>query len=183
MARYKVVDRSPRFLPVVLDAQLMPGSFEYALDYLIDNELDLSGLDSRYNNDATGAPAYDPAVMLKIVLLAYSRGMVSSGLIEQACRENVLFMALSGDSAPQFTTITKFIRELGPDIAALFTQVLITCDARGLIGHHQVHLVKKHAFARALGDKLETCGGKADLFHKRSVTQSKLSVLGFADIP
>ena len=74
MARYKVVDRSPRFLPVVLDAQLMPGSFEYALDYLIDNELDLAGLHSRYNNDATGAPAYDPAVMLKIVLLAYSRG-------------------------------------------------------------------------------------------------------------
>lgn len=74
MARYKVVDRSPRFLPVVLDAQLMPGSFEYALDYLIDNELDLAGLHSRYNNDATGAPAYAPAVMLKIVLLACSRG-------------------------------------------------------------------------------------------------------------
>jgi len=134
MARYKVVDRSPRFLPVVLDAQLMPGSFEYALDYLIDNELDLAGLHSRYNNDATGAPAYDPAVMLKIVLLAYSRGMVSSRMIERACRENVLFMAISGDSAPQFTTIAKFIRELGPDIAALFTQVLMTCDAQGLIG-------------------------------------------------
>jgi len=134
MARYKVVDRSPRFLPVVLDAQLLPGSFEYALDYLIDNELDLAGLDTRYNNDATGAPAYDPAVMLKIVLLAYSRGMVSSRLIERACRENVLFMAISGDSAPQFTTIAKFIRELGPDIATLFTQVLMTCDAQGLIG-------------------------------------------------
>ena len=48
MARYKVIDRSPRFLPVVLDAQLMPGSFEYALDYLVDNELDLSRLDERY---------------------------------------------------------------------------------------------------------------------------------------
>ena len=35
MARYKIVDRSPRFLPVVPDAQLMRGSFEYALDYLI----------------------------------------------------------------------------------------------------------------------------------------------------
>ena len=71
MARYKEVDRSPRFLPVVLDAQLMAGSFEYALDYLIDNEIDLSSFDARYNNDDTGAPAYDPAVMLKIVLLAY----------------------------------------------------------------------------------------------------------------
>jgi transposase len=120
MARYKVVDRSPRFLPVVLDAQLMAGSFEYALDYLIDHELDLTALHARHVNDETGAPAYDPAVMLKVVLLAYSRGMISSRAIERACRENVLFMAISGDSAPQFTTIAKFIRGLGDQIASLF---------------------------------------------------------------
>jgi len=80
MARYKIVDRSPRLLPIVLDAQLVTGSFEYALDYLIDHEIDLSELDRRYRNDDTGAPAYDPAVMLKIVLLAYSRGVVSKAL-------------------------------------------------------------------------------------------------------
>src|ERR1035437_4784167 len=130
MARYKVVDQNPRFLPVILDAQLMVGSFEYALDYLIDNELDISELHARYSNDVTGAPACDPAVMLKIVLLAYSRGMVSSRAIEHACRENVLFMAISGDSAPQFTTVAKFVRELAPQICALFTQVLMTRDAQ-----------------------------------------------------
>jgi transposase len=134
MARFKEVDRSPRFLPIVLEAQLQPGSFEYALDYLVDHELDLSHLRSRYRNDDTGAPAYDPAVMLKIVLMAYSRGMISSRAIERACRENVLFIALSGDNAPQFTTIAKFVRELAGDIAALFQQVLLTCDAQGLIG-------------------------------------------------
>ena len=88
MARYKVVDRSPRFLPIVLDAQLMTGSFEYALDYLIDHEIDLSEIAKRYTNDATGAPAYDPAVMLKIVLLAYSRGIISSRAIERLCRSH-----------------------------------------------------------------------------------------------
>jgi transposase len=134
MARYKVVDRSPRFLPIVLDAQLMGGSFEYALDYLIDHEIDLCGIARRYVNDATGAPAYDPAVMLKVVLLAYSRGVVSSRAIERLCRENVLFMAISGDSAPQFTTIAKFVRELGEEVSAIFTQVLLTCDRQGLIG-------------------------------------------------
>jgi hypothetical protein len=72
--------------------------------------------------------------MLKIVLLAYSRGVVSSRAIERLCRENVLFMAISGDSAPQFTTIAKFVRELGDDAAVLFTQVLLTCDRLGLIG-------------------------------------------------
>ena len=134
MARYKIVDRSPKLLPVVLDAQIQPGSFEYALDYLIDHEIDLSKLDQRYVNDETGAPAYHPAVMLKVVLLAYSRGMVSSRAIERACRESVLFMAISGDSSPQFTTIAKFIRELGAEITAIFTQVLLICDRQGLIG-------------------------------------------------
>ena len=116
MARYKIIDRSPRFLPVVLDAQLMSGSFEYALDYLIDHELDLSALDRRYRNDDTGSTAYDPRVLLKIILLAYSRGMISSRSIERACRENVLF------------------RELRNEITELFTQNLLTCDAQGLIG-------------------------------------------------
>jgi len=134
MARYKLIDRSPKFIPVVLDAQLIAGSFEYALDYLIDHELDLSRFDAHYNNDDTGAPAYAPSILLKIILLAYSRGMVSSRVIERACRENVLFMAISGDSAPQFTTIAKFVRELSTEINHLFTQVLLTCDAQGLIG-------------------------------------------------
>lgn len=134
MARYKIVDRSPRFLPVVLDAQLMSGSFEYALDYLIDHQLDLSRLDQHYRNDDTGCSAYDPRVLLKIILLAYSRGMISSRSIERACRENVLFMAISGDCAPQFTTLAKFVRELRSEITEIFTQVLLTCDAQGLIG-------------------------------------------------
>ena len=134
MARYKLVDRSPRFLPIVLESQLIAGSFEHALDVLIDTEIDLSRLAARFCNDETGAPAYDPAVMLKIVLLAYSRGVVSSRAIERLCRENVLFMAISGDSAPRFTTIAAFVRELGDEAGRIFTEVLLTCDRLGLIG-------------------------------------------------
>jgi transposase len=134
MPRYKVVDRNPRFLPIVLDSQLIPGSFEHALDVLIDTEVDLSGIEARFRNDETGAPAYDPAVMLKIVLLAYSRGVVSSRRIERLCRENVLFMAISGDSAPRFTTIAAFVRELGEEASVIFAQVLLACDRLGLIG-------------------------------------------------
>jgi transposase len=134
VARYKVVDRSPRFLPIVLESQLMPGSFEHALDVLIDSEIDLRHVAQRFCNDLTGAPAYDPAVMLKIVLLAYSRGVVSSRAIERLCRENVLFMAISGDSAPRFTTIAAFVRDLEDEAGRIFTQVLLTCDRLGLIG-------------------------------------------------
>jgi transposase len=134
MARYKPVHRDPLLLPVVLADQVQPGTFEFALDHLVDHELDLSALDARFRNDETGASAYDPRVMLKIVLLAYSRGLITSRTIERACRQNVLFMAVSGDSQPSYTHIAKFVRELGEQIQPLFTQVLITCDRQGLIG-------------------------------------------------
>ena len=48
MARYKPIDTSPRFLAVDLGKQLLPGTFEHALCWLIDHEIDLSGFDSRY---------------------------------------------------------------------------------------------------------------------------------------
>ncbi len=72
MARYKPVERGGMFIPVVLHEQIQPGTFEFALDHLVDHELDLSTLDARFNNDVTGASAYDLRVMLKIVLLAVS---------------------------------------------------------------------------------------------------------------
>lgn len=134
MARYKRIETSPKFLPVDLSRQLLPGTFEHALNHLLDHELDLRSLDGRFCNDATGAPAYAPAMLLKVVLFAYSRGIVSSREIERACRENIVFIALSGDSAPHFTKIAGFIRELGEEIANVFTQVLLICDAQGLIG-------------------------------------------------
>ena len=136
MARYKPRERNGTFVPVVFEEQIQPGTFEFALDHLVDEELDLSPLDARFGNDETGASAYDPRVMLKIVLLAYSRGLISSRKIEQACEHNVLFMALSGDARPSYTHIAKFVRELGPQISVLFTQALMTCDRLGLIGRN-----------------------------------------------
>ena len=134
MARYKHIDTNPRFLPVDLARQLRPGTFEYALNHLLDDEIDLSAFDRRFRNDDTGAPAYPPAVLLKVVLFAYSQGIVSSRAIERACQQQVTFIALTGDSAPHFTTIAKFISTLGDDISWIFTQVLFICDCQGLIG-------------------------------------------------
>lgn len=134
MARYKHIDTSPKFIAVDLERQLLPGTIEHALNYLIDRELDLTGLDDRYNNDLTGASAYPPAMLLKVILFAYSRGIVSSRGIERACREQVTFIALSGDSAPHFTTIAAFISGLGDEVARLFGQILSLCDRQGLIG-------------------------------------------------
>ena len=134
MARYKHIDTSPRFLAVDLQRQLLSGTFEHAMNYLIDKELDLSGFDVRFNNDVTGAAAYPPSMLLKVVLFAYSMGIVSSRNIERACRDHVTFIALSGDSQPHFTTIAGFVSTLGDDIARVFSEVLLICDKQGLIG-------------------------------------------------
>ena len=134
MARYKPIHQGVKLLAVDFDRQILPGTFEYALRHLVDHELDLEGFHQRYKNDVQGAAAFDPAVLLKIILLAYSRGIISSRKIESACRENMLFMAVSGDSQPHFTTLAAFIANAGDLIAKLFSQVLLICDRQGLIG-------------------------------------------------
>ena len=134
MARYKPQERNGLLLPVVLSEQIIPGSFAFALAYLVDHELDLQALDLRFKNDQTGASAFDPRVMLKIVLLAYSQGLISSRSIAAACARNVQFIAISGDSQPSHAHIAKFVCSLSEQIKPLFAQVLMTCDAQGLIG-------------------------------------------------
>ena len=134
MARYKFIDTSPRFLAVDLEKQLLPGSFEHAVHHLLDHEFDLSHFDTRYRNDQSGATAYPPGMLLKVILCAYAQGVVSSRGIERLCREHVTFIALSGDTAPHFTTLAAFISNLDEEVAQLFAQVLYLCNRQGLIG-------------------------------------------------
>ena len=72
MARFKPIHKGLKLLPVDFDRQVIPGSFEYALCHLVDRELDLSAFHARYRNDLEGASAFAPAVLIKIILLAYS---------------------------------------------------------------------------------------------------------------
>ncbi len=135
MPRFKDYDyKQGKFLPVSFEKQILPGTFEYSLNALIDDELDLSIFDGRYTNDEGGRPAYDPAILLKVVLLAYSHGITSSRKIAGMCEHNVVFMAISADSRPHFTTIAGFISSCHEEIALLFRQVVLVCDELGLIG-------------------------------------------------
>ena len=56
-------------------------------------------------------------MLLKVILFAYSQGIVSSRGIERACREHVTFIALCGDSVPHFTTIAAFVSGLGDEVS------------------------------------------------------------------
>ena len=135
MPKYKPYDlNQTKMIPLSYADQVVEGSFEYALNEIVEEHLDLSVFEHRYHNDATGRSAYDPKVLLKVVLYGYYRGFVSSRRIAEACRRNVVFMALSADSRPHFTTIASFVSSLEQEITSLFGDVLFYASELGLIG-------------------------------------------------
>jgi transposase len=115
--------------------QLQSGTFEHAIHHLIENNLDLSIFFPNYKNDDGGRPAYDPAILLKIVLFAYSKGITSSREIEWCCETNIIFKALSCDTVPHFTTIANFVSRHAREIESLFEQILLICHDQGLLGN------------------------------------------------
>ena len=98
--------------------------------------LDLEPFNWLFHNDKKDPAAYSPAVMLKIILFSYSRGLISSRRIADSCATNIILMSLSGDVQPHFTSIASFVCKMSEQIASLFTQVLMICYEEGLIGQN-----------------------------------------------
>jgi transposase len=141
MAKYKHYNYSQTvLLPVSLANQLMPGTLEFAINTLVEERLDVSQFDKRYNNDDTGRSAYNPKVLLKAVLLAYSRGIIHSRKIEKACKENITFMALTCGQQPDHSTIAAFVSSMKDEIKGLFSNVLLVCEEMGLLGGSEFSL-------------------------------------------
>ncbi len=135
MARYKRYDYNQTvLLPVSLEEQLMPGTLEFAIHTLVETRMDMSRFAERFSNDETGRTAYNPKILLKVVLLGYARGMISSRKIERACRENVVFIALCCGQHPDHSTIAAFVSTMQEEIQPLFRDVLLVCDELGLLG-------------------------------------------------
>ena len=135
MAKYKPYDYSQSLLiPVSLQEQLMTGTLEFAIHTLVEDRMDMSVFDRKYQNDETGRRAYDPKILLKVVLLAYSRGQMSSRQIERACCENITFMAMSCNQRPDHSTIATFVSSMKDQIKPLFRDVLLVCEQEGLLG-------------------------------------------------
>lgn len=120
---------------VNFEQQLKPNTFEYTLHHLIENHINLSEFYDKYQNDSGGRTAYDPAILLKIILFAYSKGITSSREIQWECENNIIFKALSCDTVPHFTGIAHFVSSNPDAIESIFEQVLLVCDEQGLLGN------------------------------------------------
>ena len=75
------------------------------VDSIVDN-MDASKLYALYPSG--GAPAYDPMMMLKVILFAYASGIYSSRKIAKATAENINFMWLCGMHPLDHNTINRF---------------------------------------------------------------------------
>ena len=134
MAKYKPSNEKQMvMLPISLQDQLVPGTLEHTINRLVEENIDLSVFDERYKNDETGAAAIHPKILLKVILLAYARGMISSRQIERACQENIIFIALSYGYAPDHSTIASFISSMQSEVQTLFSDVLLVCEELRLL--------------------------------------------------
>ena len=104
----------------------------------ITDQLDLSKILAVYaRRDGRGMAAYHPAMMVRMLLYGYCRGVVSSRKIERATYEDVAFRYLAADQHPDHDSIADFRQTHWQNLAGLFTQALQLCDKAGLIklGH------------------------------------------------
>jgi transposase len=94
--------------------------------------LDLSVFYARYRRNGQGAAAFDPAMMVALVIYAQTVGVRSSRAIERACTRDAGFKVVTGMLAPDHCTITRFLRDHHAALTGLFAQVLRLCHAAGM---------------------------------------------------
>src|SRR6266508_872280 len=103
--------------------------------FLLDavKEMDLRSFYVGYREDGWGAPAFDPPMMVTLLLYAYCIGERSSRRIERRCQEDIAFRVITANAAPDHSTIARFRQANQQALSACFTQVLRLCAVAGLV--------------------------------------------------
>ena len=96
-------------------------------------DMDLGAFYAAYRADGHGAAAYEPSVMVTVILFAFATGVRSSRAIERHCREHVAFRVITGNLVPDHVTVARFICRHQRALSGLFTDVLKLCEKAGLV--------------------------------------------------
>ena len=126
-------------LPPSLDDWLPNDHTARFISEAVDEMLDLASVYASYER-SDGAPPYDPKMMLKLLLYAYSTGVTSSREMERRCQIDVAFRWLSANTAPDYRSISRFRRRHLLALDDLFIQVLTLCAEAGLVSLGRVAL-------------------------------------------
>jgi len=96
-------------------------------------KMDLTSFYGAYRANGQGRAAYDPEMMVQLLMYAYARGNRSSRGIERACREDVTYKLITALRVPAHSTIAEFRRRHEAGISELFVEVLVLCQEAGLV--------------------------------------------------
>ena len=96
-------------------------------------QMDLSAFYRAYRADGHGRAAYEPSLMVTLVLYAFATDVRSSRAIERHCRQDVAYRVITGNVVPDHATVARFIARHQGALAALFSEVLRLCDQAGLV--------------------------------------------------
>ena len=123
-------DREQGYLmPPSLREWLAEGDLAWFILDSVD-QMDLDEFYAAYRNDGWGAAAYDPAMMVGVLLYAYCQGIRSSRKIRRALERDVGFRVVAANQRPDFRTICRFRSEHEKALERLFVQRYFRCAAR-----------------------------------------------------
>jgi transposase len=94
--------------------------------------MDLSAYYAAYRDDGHGRAAYEPSMMVALLLYCWSRGVRSSRRMQRACVEDVACRVIAAQQQPDHATIARFIERHETALADLFGGVLGLCADAGL---------------------------------------------------
>ena len=114
-------------------------------------EMDLSAFYGAYRANGQGRAAYEPSMMVALLLYAYARGNRSSRGIERECREDVAYRVLAANLAPDHSTIGEFRRRHEAALAGLFGEALLLCREAAMVKVGVLAVDGTKVVANALG--------------------------------
>jgi len=129
---YRPVVRDQQFLLPPDMREWLPAGHLVWLVLDVVERIDTSGLHGRHPNSGVGRRAYDPEMLLALLLYAYCMGQRSSRQIERLCEVDVAFRVICANDAPDHTTVARFRQHHQDHAAALFVEVLLLCKEAGL---------------------------------------------------
>lgn len=162
-AKFKSYEQNQGLLfPGYLD-EFIPSNHLVRTVNKVINSLDLSDLINSY--EGGGASSYDPKMMLKVMIYAYSQKIYSSRSIAKSLRENIFFMWLSGKNQPDFRTINLFrLKRLKGNLEKIFTEIVYMLLEGSYITLNDIFID---------GTKLEADANKYSFVWKKSTDRYK----------
>jgi transposase len=111
--------------------------------------MDLDGFYADYREDGHGRAAYEPSMMVALLLYAYATKQRSSRAIERHCRQDVAYRVITANRVPDHATIARFVARHEAALADLFGSVLALCARAGLVSAGVVAIDGTKLYANA----------------------------------